>query len=109
MDFGKLFQKALQFGPRVVALVNGVRDQFGGTKSGTEKAKIVFDALTNPNGDDAVEIIEGVTGRDVINDDNLAALTREYIEAAYQVEKLNARRKEIERLMKSLKGTGQPR
>lgn len=106
------------WGPTVLQLVTGAKKQWGASKSGAEKFEAVKNILLGggdvPAGG-AIKVVEGVADKDLVNEANLKggieqseALVNESIELGYQIMKKQERLEEIGRMLRDLKGTGQP-
>jgi len=95
--------KLMEWGVRVVALVQGAKATWGDGKSGESKFRAVKEALINPSGDDIIEVLEDVTNKDIINDPVAAALVDESIEIGYTIMKGRERLAVIADLLKNVR------
>ena len=85
-DLGKFIGLGLQYGPRVIGLVKGVKGLFGGSKTGAEKKAFVREAIV-----EGEDIVEGIANKDLFNGVAAQTLLDEGIETAYQIMKLQER------------------
>ena len=97
-DLSKFIGFGLEYGPRVIGLVKGVKGLFGGSKSGAEKKAFVRDAILETE-----DIVEGASGKELFNGAAAQALLDESIETAYQIMKLQERLDAIKAQLKLLK------
>lgn len=102
-DLNTIIAKSIEWGPRVIGLVKAAKAKWGSSKSGAEKFEAVRDTIIDPDADDAIEVLEGVTNKDIVNDAALQALVNESIQVAYDVMKGQERLKAIAAQMKALK------
>lgn len=97
----------VEFAPKVISLVKGIKNLFGKGKSGKEKAQIVQDAILNPD-NGLISLAEGLTQKDLVNDSSARRLAAEATELGYVIMKAEERLKAIAAEFRHLKGSQQP-
>lgn len=89
---------AIEFGPRIVSLVKSIKTLFGHGKTGAEKKDILVSDIQ-----EGVDLGEGISGKDFVDNTKLQALLSESIDVAHQITTLEDQLKSIAAQIKALK------
>ncbi len=94
----KIVSVAINHGDAIGSLVRGVRALFGREKSGPEKLEIGAESLAA-----GMDLYEGLTGVDSINNPEALALYREAVQLGYDIDRDQRRLREIGKAIKHLR------